>query len=85
MSNNIRYIECSEELIKNNLIEQPEIIHNKYKIEINDNLIKVKEYGTINLYFKYKENKKYQKIISKENETIYCPSFTRYRFLGIIP
>ena len=78
MNNSKQYIECSEETIKDNLIEIPEIIYDKIEFEINGNEIKVKEDGTFNLYFKYKEKKPFQKIISKKNEITYCPSFIKY-------
>ncbi len=59
------------------MIEIPEIIYDKNKFEINGNEIKVKEYWMVNLYFKYKEKKQFQKIITKENEITYCHSFIK--------
>ena len=38
----------------------------------------MKEKRIIHLYFKYKEKKQFHKIITKENEIIYCPSFIKY-------
>ena len=77
MNNSKLFIECSEETIKDNLIEIPEIICDENDFEINGNQIKVKEDKVVNLYFKYKEKKLFQKIISKENEITYCPSFIK--------
>ena len=78
MNDSKQFIECSEETIKDNLIEIPEIICDKSEFEINGNEIKVKEDEIFNLYFKYKEKKPFQKIMTKENETTYCPSFIKY-------
>ena len=78
MNNSKQFIECSEEIIKDNLIEIPEIIYDQSIFEIKGSKIKVKKEGTVNLNFKYKENKPFQKIISKENEITYCPSFIKY-------
>ena len=78
MNKSKQYIECSEETIKDNLTEIPEIIYDKNEFEINGNLTKVKVYGTVNLYFKYKEKKPFQKIMTKENEITYYPSFIKY-------